>query len=118
MQGKPMVIDSSLFWSNMLPTNFSIHQIQSNILFASFIALWIASTLLLRRQRKKWGAIKFYLVISIPLVYYLGVVQLILSDALVQHQILSTMQSYTFNVVNSILTKPVGGVLFGWLDIV
>lgn len=113
MQGKPMVIDPSMYWSNMLLTNFNLHQIQSNISFASFIALWIASTLLLRRQRKKWGAIKFYLVISVPLMYYLGVVQLILSSALVQHQILNTMQSYTFNVINSILTKPVGGVLFG-----
>jgi hypothetical protein len=113
MQGKPVVIDPSMFWSNVLLTYFNLHQIQSNISFASFIALWIASTLLLRRQRKNWGALKFYLVISIPLVYYLGVVQSILSGALVQHHILSTMQGYTFNVINSILTKPVGGILFG-----
>jgi hypothetical protein len=67
MQGKPMVIDPSMFYSNYQVTNYDIHQLQSNISFASFIALWIASAFLLRRQRRKWGAIKFYIVISLPL---------------------------------------------------
>ena len=113
MQGKPMVIDPSVFYSNYQLINYDLHQIQSNISFATFIALWIASTLLLRRQRRKWGAIKFYIIISLPLVYYLGLVQLILSTVLVQHHVLSSIQSYTFNVINSILTRPVGGILFG-----
>lgn len=39
-------------------------------------------------------------------------VQLVLSSALVQQHILSSIQSYTFNVINSILTRPVGGILF------
>lgn len=102
-----------MFYSNYQVTSYDLHHIQSNISFTSFIALWIASTFLLRRQRSKWGAIKFYLVISLPLVYYLGAVQLLLSSALVQHHILSSIQSYTFNVINSILTKPVGVLLFG-----
>jgi hypothetical protein len=93
--------------------NYDLHQIQSNILFASFIALWISSTLLLRRQRKKWGAIKFYIAISGPLVYYLGVIQAIISGILVQHHILNAVDIYSLNVINSILTKPVGGILFG-----
>ena len=113
MQGKPMVIDPSMFYSNYMITGYELHGIQSNIEFASFIALWIASIFLLRRQRRKWGAIKFYLIISLPLVYYSGAVQLIVSNALVQNHILSPIQSYTFNVINSILTKPVGGLLFG-----
>ena len=113
IQGKPWVIDPSMFYSNYQITNYDLHQIQSNISFASFIALWIGSTLLLRRQRRKWGAIKFYIVISLPLVYYLGMIQLILSSVLVQHHILSSIQSYTFNVINSVLTRPVGGILFG-----
>jgi hypothetical protein len=75
--------------------------------------LWIASTLLLRRYRRKWGAAKFYLIISIPLVYYLGVLQMALSNILIHYDLLNMVQSYTFNVVNSILTKPVGGILFG-----
>jgi len=113
MEGKPTVIDPTMFYSNYQVTNFDIHQLQSYISFMSFIALWAASTLLLRRQRKKWGAIKFYIVVSLPLVYYLGIVQLILSNTLMEHHILSAMETYSFNVINSILTRPVGGVLFG-----
>ncbi len=112
-QGKPMLIVPSFFYSNTEITNYDLHQLQSNISFASFVSLWIASALLLRRHRRKWGALKFYLIISLPLVYYLGILQLGLSSVLVHYQILSTFDSYTFNVINSILTRPVGGVLFG-----
>jgi hypothetical protein len=113
MQGKPLVIQPFDFWTNFVLVNYDLHQIQSNILFASFIALWISSTLLLRRQRKKWGAIKFYIAISGPLVYYLGVIQAIISGILVQYHILNAVDIYSLNVINSILTKPVGGILFG-----
>ena len=113
MQGKPTMIQPFVFWTNFQLVNYDLHQFQSNILFASFIALWISSTLLLRRQRKKWGAIKFYIVISGPLVYYLGVIQVIISGILMQYHILNAVDIYSLNVVNSILTKPVGGILFG-----
>jgi hypothetical protein len=113
MQGKPAIIQPFVFWSNYQVINYDLHQLQSNILFSSFIALWIASALLLRSQRRKWGAIKFYIIISVPFVYYLGIVQLILSGILLQNHILNQVDSYAFNVINSILTKPVGGVLFG-----
>jgi hypothetical protein len=113
MQGKPAIIQPFVFWSNYQVINYDLHQLQSNILFSSFIALWIASALLLRSQRRKWGAIKFYIVISVPFVYYLGIVQLVLSGILLQNHILNQVDSYAFNVINSILTKPVGGVLFG-----
>ena len=113
MQGKPQAIQPSVFWTNFQLVNYDLHQFQSNVLFASFVALWIASTLLLRRQRKKWGAIKFYIVISGPLLYYLGVVQVIISNILMQYHILNAVDIYSLNVVNSILTKPVGGILFG-----
>ena len=56
---------------------------------------------------------KFYVIISIPLVYYLGILQFTFSNLLVHYDILNIFQVYTFNVVNSILTKPVGGILFG-----
>ena len=113
MQVKHPVIQPFIFWTNFQLVNYDLHQIQSNILFASFIALWISSTLLLRRQRKKWGAIKFYIAIAGPLVYYLGIIQVIISGILTQYNILNAVDIYALNVVNSILTKPVGGILFG-----
>jgi hypothetical protein len=113
MQGKPAIIDPSFFWTNTQVINSYTHQIQSNFLLSSFVSLWIATIFLLRRHRTTWGTIKFYAIISIPLVYYLGLLQLAMSNVLVQHDILNPLQSYTFNVVNSILSKPVGGALFG-----
>jgi hypothetical protein len=114
MQNKPIIIDSSrAAISSTSVRNYDIRQFQANLSFVSFVSLWIASIFLLRRYKRKWGAIKFYTIISIPLVYYLGVLQLTFSNLLVHYYVLNMFQSYTFNVVNSILTRPVGGMLFG-----
>jgi hypothetical protein len=114
MQGKPIIIDSSrAAISTTSVRNYDIRQFQANLSFASFVSLWAASIFLLRRYRKKWGTIKFYVIISIPLVYYLGILQFTFSNLLVHYDILNIFQVYTFNVINSILTKPVGGILFG-----
>jgi len=119
MQNKPNLIDSSrTAITSTMVVNYDIKQFQSNLSFASFVSLWIASIFLLRHYRRKWGLIKFYSIIFIPLVYYLGVLQLVVSSVLVPHNILNTFQLYSFNVINSILTRPVGGALFGvsfWL---
>jgi hypothetical protein len=119
MQGKPNIIDSSRqSITNTQVRDYDIRQFQANLSFASFVSLWIASIFLLRQYRKKWGAIKFYAIISIPLVYYLGILQLAFSNLFIHYHQMDILQIYTFNTVNSILTKPVGGILFGvafWL---
>jgi hypothetical protein len=63
----------------------------------------------IRDQRK----IGFYLLVTIPLLYYLGVFQWIVSSFLVNFDILSTLQVYTFNIIGSILVRPVGGAILG-----
>ena len=119
VQGKPIIIYSTRESSteqgmtSTIVSNFAIRQFQANLSVSSFVSFWIASVFLLRQYRKKWGAIKFYTIISIPLVYYLGILQVAFSDLLVTHHLMNILQIYTFNIVNSILTKPVGGVLFG-----
>jgi hypothetical protein len=114
MQGKPNIIDSSREAITMTQVqNYDIRQFLAYLSFASFVSLWIASIFLLRHYRKKWGAIKFYVIVSIPLVYYLGILQLAFSNLLVPYHLMNILQIYTFNTVNSILTKPVGGILFG-----
>jgi len=119
MQGKHDIIDSSRqSITNTSVRNYDIRQFQANLSFASFVSLWVASIFLLRQYTKKWGAIKFYAIISIPLVYYLGILQLAFSNLLIHLHQMDILQIYTFNTVNSILTKPVGGILFGvafWL---
>ena len=114
MQDIPSIIDSSrTAITSPQVRNYSVKEFQSTLSLISFISLWIASTMLLRQSRRKWGAIKFYVIVAIPLVYYLGAIQFIFSTIFAHYDILSSMQIYTFNVVNSILTRPVGGILFG-----
>ena len=119
MQGKTNIIDSSReAITNTQVRDYDISQFQADLSVVSFVSLWIASIFLLRHYRKKWGAIKFYAIISIPLIYYFGILQLIFSNLFVHYDVMSILQIYTFNTVNSILTKPIGGILFGvafWL---
>jgi hypothetical protein len=114
MRHNPSVIDSSrIAVSTSNITDFSFKEFQSYISAASFVSLWIASVLLLNQARRKWGNVKFWLLVAIPLVYYFGAFQLILSFVFSQYGVLNPVQNYTFDLVNSILTRPLGGVLFG-----
>lgn len=110
----PSVIDSSRIAISIGSVRYyELKEFQATLSLVSFVLLWIASMFLLRHSRRKWGTIKFYIIVIIPLLYYFGLFQLILSNVFIQYNILNTFQTYTFNVVNSILTRPVGGILFG-----
>jgi hypothetical protein len=114
MQNARSIIDSSrIATSTMNVTSFELKEFESNLSIVSFVALWSASTFLLRRSRAKWGPVKFYSIVILPLLYYFGVFQLLFSQLLMQYDILNPVQSYTFNIINSFLTRPVGGILFG-----
>jgi Electron transfer DM13 len=45
MQGKPILIEPSMFYSNYQLNNYDLHQIQSNISFASFKPLFTSNTI-------------------------------------------------------------------------
>jgi hypothetical protein len=114
MRHNQSVIDSSrIAVSAANITNFSFKEFQSYMSAASFVSLWIASVFLLSHARKKWGTIKFWLLVTLPLAYYFGAFQLILSFVFNQYNVLNPVQNYTFDLINSILTRPIGGVVFG-----
>jgi hypothetical protein len=114
MRHNQSIIDSSrIAVSAANITNFSFKEFQPYISAASFVSLWIASVLLLSHARRKWGTIKFWLLVTAPLAYYFGAFQLILSFVFNQYSILNPIQNYTFDLINSILTRPIGGVVFG-----
>ena len=94
-------------------TNFELKDFESNLDAVSFIALWLASTLLFRQSRAKWGPVKFYSIVILPLLYYFGIFQLLFTQIIMHYDILNEVQSYTFNIINSYLTRPIGGILFG-----
>jgi hypothetical protein len=109
------IIDSSrIATSTANITSFELKEFESNLAMISFVALWLASTFLLRRSRTKWRPVKFYLIVTLPLLYYFGVIQLLFSQLLIQYDVLNAVQDYTFNIINSFLARPVGGILFGF----
>jgi hypothetical protein len=79
----------------------------------SFILIWIATVLILRHYSRKLGRGKYWIIVSIPLVYFLFQFQpfflslftpLLKSDPL----FFSIILTLVFSV-----SKPVGGILFG-----
>jgi hypothetical protein len=94
-------------------TNFELKEFESNLSAISFVALWLASTLLLIQSRAKWRPVKFYSIVILPLLYYFGIFQLLFTQTIMHYDILNAIQSYTFNIVSSSLTRPIGGILFG-----
>jgi hypothetical protein len=78
----------------------------------SYILVWTATFALLRQYRNKFGKIKFYVLIGIPLVYFLFPFETYITSF--SEGILSD-SPITFSVIYFILfsaTKQVGGVLF------
>lgn len=80
---------------------------------AAFILTWIATILLLNHYSKKVGMIRYWILVLIPLVYFLGQFEGIFLDTFVplrkSNPILFSM---TYTLVFG-ATKPVGGILFG-----
>jgi hypothetical protein len=79
----------------------------------SFIFTWVATTILLRQYSRKVSKIKFWIIVSLPLLYFLSQFQLIFVD------IFSSIRPYEpvlFGIIFTLTfsaTKPAGGILFG-----
>ena len=79
----------------------------------SFILTWIATVLLLRHYSRKLGVTKYWVIVSIPLAYFLSQFQPLFlysfADLRLSNPILFGI---FYNLIFSI-SKPAGGVLFG-----
>lgn len=80
---------------------------------SSFLLMWIVTAILLRQYRYKMGRIKYFSLMSIPLLYYIFPFQNYFGDA-----ILSMLQSSPvfFSILYVLIfsaTKQVGALLFG-----
>lgn len=49
-----------------------LNRMSSVSLIVSFTMMWIASSFILRHYSRKWGRVKFWVFISLPLIYYLS----------------------------------------------
>jgi hypothetical protein len=79
----------------------------------AFILTWIATVLLLHSYSRRLGRAKYWILVSIPLVYFLSQFQFVLVDVFTPFRISDPI---TFGIVFTLFfnaTTPVGGALFG-----
>ena len=85
----------------------------------SFIFVWIATVLLLHYYSKKIGRVRYWLIVSIPLFYFLVQYQSLIYDFSLSFRLSNPT---LFSIIISLLFtmgKPIGGFLFGiafWVD--
>jgi hypothetical protein len=79
----------------------------------SFILTWIATVLLLRHHSRKLGIIKYWIIVSIPLAYFLSQFQPLFLYSFADLRLSNpVLFGIIYNLIFSI-SKPAGGILFG-----
>lgn len=79
----------------------------------SFVLTWIATVLLLRHYSRKLGKIKYWVLVTIPLAYFLSQFQPLFLFTFSDYRLSDPV---LFGIVYTLLfsiSKPLGGVLFG-----
>ena len=80
---------------------------------AAFILTWFATILLLNHYSKKLGMIKYWILVLIPLVYFLSQFESIFLNVFISlRRVDPILFGLTYTLIFS-ATKPVGGILFG-----
>ena len=79
----------------------------------SFIFIWVATVVLLRYYSKRLGIVKYWILVSAPLFYFLSQFQVILFDLFAPFRLSDPILfGIVFTLVLS-MAKPIGGILFG-----
>lgn len=79
----------------------------------SFLLTWIATVLLLRHYSRKLGRIRYWIIVSIPLAYFLSQFQPLFLYSFAELRISDpVLFGVIYNLIFSV-SKPAGGVLFG-----
>ena len=78
----------------------------------SFVLMWIATAILLSQYRHKMGQVKYFLLMSIPLIYYIFPFQYYYSDVFSSLLLSSTLAFSIAYVLVFSATKQVGALLF------
>ncbi len=93
---------------NIMPLEYAFIVVS----IASFILTWIATVLMLRHHASKLGMIKYWFIVSIPLVYFLTQFQPLFLYIFSSYMLTDPI---SFSIIYTIIfsaSKPVGGLLF------
>jgi hypothetical protein len=97
-------------------SDFDLFNVISSAL--CFIFLWISTALLLRYYSRKIGWVKYWIIVSIPLIYFLMQYQSILFTIFEPYRISDPILFGIISTLIYMMSKPIGGILFGiafWL---
>jgi hypothetical protein len=109
---KPYPITSYVTNQPGLPFSESLSIVFDALSLSSFLLMWIATTIFLSQYRHKMGEIKYFSLMSIPLIYYIFPLQGYFGDTL-----FSSLQSspVSYSIIYILIfsaTKQVGALLF------
>ena len=93
--------------TELLSTAFDI------LSLSSFLLMWVATAILLNQFRFRMGRLKYYLVICIPLIYYIFPIQSYFGDVLFPLLVSSPVIFSIVYVLIFSATRQVGAVFFG-----
>jgi hypothetical protein len=78
-----------------------------------FVLTWIATVLLLRHYSRRLGKTKYWILVSIPLAYFLSQFQPLFLVAFSEYRLSDPVLFGTVYTLIFSISKPLGGVLFG-----
>lgn len=93
--------------NNILTYGFQVSSI------ISYLLAWTATTLLLYNYSKRLGKIKYWILVSIPLIYFILQFQPLLLEFLLDYRLAAPIYFSILYTLFFVATKPVGGILFG-----
>lgn len=80
---------------------------------ASFVMMWVSTTLLLRYYSQSFGSTRYWTVLSVPLAYFLAQFLVLFIDVLDPLiEVGPTTASFILTIIFAV-SKPAGGILFG-----
>ena len=111
--GAGLLSESPVFPTPIASLMQSINSFYVIFSIASFITTWVATALLLRHYSLRLGKLKYWIVVSLPLVYFL--LQFV---AFILHSYVSFLSNnpISYNILITLLftlSKPVRRILFG-----
>jgi hypothetical protein len=80
--------------------------------FVSFIAIWAASIFSLIGYSKKIGRLKFWLAVSLPMLYFLSQSEFIFGPVVLSHRFLDPITFFRIYTITFASTKLIGGIMF------
>jgi len=79
----------------------------------AFILLWIGTVFLLQSYRRRLGTIKYWIIMSIPLVYFLSQFEPLILNVLFSGSLANPIVFSILYVAIVVASRPIGGILFG-----